>query len=74
MLLVLVATYSLLKLAIFIWRWQGPEGEARMGSRLAYRYVIILLLGVRLSRFIYEFFVIGGLITILILLIRAHGG
>ena len=73
MLATVVAIYSLIKLTLFIWRWQGVQGEARIGSRLAYQYLLVLLLGVRVRRFLYEFIVMGGLIAILILLIRAHG-
>ena len=73
MLVVLLTVYSTLKLILFIWSWQGSAGETRLGSKLAYRYAISLLLGVRVHRFLYEFAVILVLSGILVLSILAHG-
>jgi hypothetical protein len=72
MLAVLVTAYGMIRLIFLIWRWQGISGRVRMGSPVLYRYVIVLLLRARLRRFAYELSVIGGLVVVLVLLIRLH--
>jgi len=72
MLTVLVTVYGVVRLAVFIWQWQGAAGQARVGSAFLYRYLIVLLLRARLRRFAYEFTTIGGLAAILVLLIHLH--
>ena len=72
MLTVLVGTYSAVRLAAFIWRWQSGGVRSAVGSTLGYRYLVVLLLRLRFRGFIYEFSVIGGLFVLLVLLIRLH--
>lgn len=72
MLAVLVTTYGTIKLLTFVWRWSGVSGQARVGSATLYRYLLVLLLRARFRRFAYELTVIGGLVTVLVLLVRWH--
>ena len=72
MLAVLVTVYSVVRLTLFIWRWQGAAGRARGGSEIVYRYLVVLLLRARFRRFAYELAVIGGLLLILAVLIIMH--
>ena len=75
MLAVLAGTYTFIRLVSFV----AGVGEAirsasrgRAGSTVMYHYLTVLLLRTRLRGFSYELVVIGGLVLILILLIRAH--
>lgn len=71
MLAVLVSIYTTGRVITFIWQWQ-VAGEGWFGSALLHRYVVVLLLRMRFRRFAYELIVIGGLLLLLALLIRAH--
>lgn len=72
MLAVLVTTYAVIKLLTAIWRWRGIYGEARAGSAVLYRYLLVLLLRARFRRFAYELTVIGGLVAVFVLLVWRH--
>ena len=72
LLAVLVCVYSTIRLITFIWRWHYAGADGWIGSALVRRYVIVLLLRLRFQRFVYEFLLIGGLATILFLLLRLH--
>ncbi len=72
MLAVLAGTYTTIRLLTFIWGWQGAGGQARVGSAVVYRYLVVLLLRTRIRRFVYEIMVIGGLLAVLVLLLRLH--
>lgn len=69
---VLVGTYTVLRFFMFIWRWSWDVEENTPASTVLRRYFIVLMLRMRFRRFAYEFVVIGGLATVLILLIRLH--
>ncbi len=69
---VLVGTYSVVRLATLIWRWQGFGRRMAVGSPVLHRYFLLLLVRTRFRRFVYELFVVGGLAAVLALLIRWH--
>jgi hypothetical protein len=72
MLTVLVSVYGTIRIALFIWHWHGVTGRTRVGSALLYRYLFVLLLRARFRRFAYELITIGGLASILVLLVHLH--
>ena len=72
MLTVLVSVYGTIRIVLFIWHWHGVTGQARVAYALLYRYLFVLLLRARFRRFAYEFVTIGGLATILVLLVLLH--
>jgi hypothetical protein len=69
---VLVTTYGIIRLVMFIWHWRGAVGQARGGTAILYRYAAVLLLRARFRRFLYDAGTIGGLLAILALLIHLH--
>jgi hypothetical protein len=71
MLAVMVGIYSASRLTLIIWRWELIS-EGWLSSSLLRRYVIVLLLRMRLRQFTFEFGTIAGLLLVLALLIRAH--
>ncbi len=68
----LVCIYGTARLIAFIWRSSVVGTGGQLSSALLRRYVIVLLLRLRFRRFLYEFVVIGGLASILILLLWLH--
>jgi hypothetical protein len=68
----LVCVYVTVRLVAFIWQWQGFGRGGQVGSALLRQYLIVLLLRIRLRRFVYELMVIGGLAAVLVLLLRMH--
>ncbi len=67
-----VGIYCLVNTSLFVWRWAGYGTDGSSGITLLRRYVVVLLLRTPLSRFLYEFLVIGGLTAILALLLHLH--
>ena len=71
LLFVLAASYSLVRVVLFIWWWQ-VSADSVLGGAMVRRYLSVLLLRVRFWRFIYEFVVMAGLASILLVLIQLH--
>ena len=71
LLFVLAASYSLVRVVLFIWWWQ-VSADSVLGGAMVRRYLSVLLLRVRFWRFIYEFVVMAGLASILLVLIELH--
>jgi hypothetical protein len=69
---VLVASYMVVKLACFMWRWQSFGADDPRGVGLLRRYLIVQLLRTRLRRFMPDVAAIGVLLIVLLLLIGAH--
>ncbi len=67
-----VCTYGIARFIQFIWRWQGLDRHSSDGSAIALRYLVVLLLRLKVRRFAFDFFQIAGLITIFVLLILSH--
>jgi hypothetical protein len=68
----LVCVYGTIRLVVFVWHWQGLGQGGLVGSPLLWRYLTALVLRARLRSFVYELTVIGGLVAVLILLLRLH--
>ena len=71
LLFVLAASYSLVRVVLFIWWWQ-VSADSVLGGAMVRRYLSVLLLRVRFWRFLYEFVVMAGLASILLVLIQLH--
>lgn len=71
LLFVLAASYSLVRVVFFIWWWQ-VSADSVLGGAMVRRYLSVLLLRVRFWRFLYEFVVMAGLASILLVLIQLH--
>jgi len=72
LLTVVVTVYGLIRLTLFIWRWQGLADRTQGGAMVLYRYFVVLLLRARFRRFLLELSAIGGLAAVLVLLILWH--
>ena len=72
LLVALVCVYGTVRLVALVWHWQGFAQGGLVGSPLLWRYFTALVLRARLRCFAYELTVIGGLIVILIMLLRLH--
>lgn len=71
MLAVLAGTYTAIRLALLLWRWQEMADDA-LGTAMVRRYVVILLLRLRIRRFLPELTAVGALGVVLALLVRLH--
>ena len=72
LLAVLVASYALVRLALFLARWHDLGVDDPRGVGLLKRYGLLQLVRVRLWRFAREGLVIGLLLALLITLITLH--
>ena len=72
LLAVLVASYALVRLVLFLARWRDLGADDPRGLGLLKRYVLLQLIRVRLWRFAGEGLVIGLLLALLITLITLH--
>ncbi len=72
LLTVLVASYALVRLVLFVSRWQDLGADDPRGVGLLKRYLLVQLFRIRLSRFAREGVVIGLLLALLITLITLH--
>ena len=72
LLAVLMTSYALVRLVLFLARWRDLGADDPRGLGLLKRYVLVQILGIRLWRFAREGLVIGLLLALLITLITLH--
>ena len=72
LLAVLVTSYALVRLALFLARWRDLGVDDPRGVGMLKRYLLSQLIRVRLRRFAREGLVIGLLLALLITLITLH--
>ena len=72
LLTVLVGSYCVVRLAVFIWRFQSLGVDDPRGLGLLRRYLIVQVLRVRITRFTADLLQIGALLVIVVLLVNRH--
>lgn len=68
----LVGTYAVVRLIVFIWNFSFYHPGPGHGAAVAYRYLGVLLLRIRIRSFLLDIVVISALMFVLGLLILRH--
>ena len=72
LLTIAVCTYVIVRTISFVWRWQASGKLAGRTESALRRYMLVNVLRTRLRRFWFDFLQIGGLLAVLLYLVRLH--
>ncbi|MHC4064937.1 MAG: hypothetical protein ACYSUQ_04805 [Planctomycetota bacterium] len=72
LLAIILATYMVVRLANFIWRWQLASGSARRWESMARRYLVVQFLRIRVRRFVVDLLQLSVLAVVFAYLVWLH--